>query len=441
VETTLPELLPEQPPETQRRHLPGKFAAGLAVAAVLFGGVNTEAAAKGGPPEAAPISQPITETLPEETTEFMPHLELGGEDDRVIMNDNEEEAHKILSMARDMGFSRWRMMIHPDKLEKLGMGPHERAVDRIVKHGMQPNVVITCEGKEWTKESFYKYVSSITNQLRDKVHVYAICNEPNYPGWLIVMADKTPAETYAQLFVTGQNAIKKRDKGAIVEFGEFSSKPLKVTIKKDGVNTRKGITMTMFMHDTIKAVNKIVGGPAPIDRIAVHPYQLTSSPFRPSPVSGEQGMGSMGDIEDAIDEEYEAGSIRTPNGGRPLTEVTESGYHAPTRGEDEDPDLPDRMKLRYIQEPLRSRYYRRLINIGCNDKKMAVLYSYDFDTPSVLWPGWWNSPFLDLEDKILPPAVIVQKFGRNHPKCIKQSPVSLAAPTLVAGQVYQPLNG
>ena len=340
-----------------------------------------------------------------------PHLEIWSEDDSAVMSMDVARADRVLSMATAMGATIERLQVHPPDVQRNDFSREDFAVNEMIKNGLEPSLVITCENVNWTTASYYKHVKRVARHFVGRVTDFATCNEPDYgkDTWLRHLPHRSKAQSANILYNVGRRAITQVIPGAVMNYGEATS---------EGRST-----ITKFFHDSVACPPKRKACPAVVmDYVSIHPYTLTSPPNKPSRIAGEQGMSALGKIEQQVHKEYVAGRIRTPDGQEPKLRITEIGWWQATRNEKQNPDLPPKLRRRFIGPQQRALYTHETLDMSCSDPRVTGLNFYGFETPEQAWGGWWNTPFIDAEGKPVPAYRTVKYFARNHPECVQTDP-------------------
>lgn len=226
-----------------------------------------------------------------------PALTFGFQDDGRLRDQQDWGA---LDQGHAIGGRALRLIISRDKLARTAGGgynfsTYDNVVNQARARGIQPQLVLdNRRGSGMGNPGQYaRFVGLAANHFKGRVGRYSLINEPDL---------RMAPEKYRQLYVRGQQAVARADRGAQVLFGEFSP------------------------HDPIGYAQKVLAkGGLQASGFAWHPYQVTdpAAPSASEVAHGTMGgIGRLGKLMAGIGDL----NLKTRTGATPGAYLTEFGY-------------------------------------------------------------------------------------------------------------------
>lgn len=164
---------------------------------------------------------------------------------------------------------------------------------------------------------FGAFARTVAAHFKGRVDRYSIWNEPNLSAWL--SPSKSAPSLYRGLYSAGYKAIKTVDPKAKVLFGELAP-------NKDG----RTIAPLQFLRAATcsKANYKAARKCAPLqaDGLAIHPYQLTKAPHKPTGRADDAPISQLKRLTKALDKLAMRRALATPRKRGLDLYLTEFGY-------------------------------------------------------------------------------------------------------------------
>lgn len=346
------------------------------------------------------------------------HIVLGGADDGAVKNNYLERRESVIAAGTELGMRKWRMIVYPNEFlndrslnqDPAGIKMYEDGVNAILAAGMEPHLTLACNQKQWqSAEQFADYTVEVMKYFGDRVSSYSICNEPNYQhneaGGLLPLKGKTVEQSYRLFDQAAYTALKAEAK--------TQDRAVQVLSFELGAGL-KGIDFIKNVLAYCPDVKRIDCS-FQTDGIAVHLYQFTSSPRKPSPKGGLE-IGSLSSFENIVTQAYLDGNLKlpdgTPEGLRPLTHVTEFGYMRDARGRHAKYNLSERTRRIFA---------RRALAEVCKDPYVASFYWYQMVKSPDFWPGTWETGLLDENMQPTSEYRALQRYIESRPDCFRST--------------------
>lgn len=266
-------------------------------------------------------------------------LELGVQDDAVLLHRSYGDSALALERAERMGADRIRVNVswsgsmpaeqaraarQPDAVA-WDFWPVERLLAEAAARGIRLQVSLVGPAPRWatgngrvgyrepSAGAYGEFAAAVATRFAGRIDRYSVWNEPNWHR-LLAPARKAPA-LYRSLYRRGYAAITAADPGAQVLFGEFMP----------GANRIHSTPVLKFLRRVLCARC----APMRADGVALHPYNFARRPRAArSPNRDVVEMGSLSRLTRALDRAR--GRLRPRGGGRMPVYLTEFGYF--TRG-------------------------------------------------------------------------------------------------------------
>lgn len=274
-----------------------------------------------------------------------PGLELGVQDDSVLLHRSYSDSALALDRAKEMGADRirvnlawWQAM--PVEQARTKSRPQtvdwnfsalERLYADATARGLKLQVTLTGMAPAWASGNrkvsytrpdarrFAEFASAAATAFAGRIDRWSIWNEPNWHR-LLQPTKRAPA-LYRALYRSGYAAIKAADPGAAVLIGEMMP----------GANRTKSTPVLKFLRrvtcsrSDYRAARRCSGLRA--DGFALHPYNFARRPGQAVNANRDiVEMGSLSRLTRALDKLRRRGALRTPGNGRMPLYLTEFGY-------------------------------------------------------------------------------------------------------------------
>lgn len=332
---------------------------------------------------------------------------LSFEDDRATIYNDQGRAGAVHLLGRAMGATQQRFVIYPYRFKQSDFrtARYDRALAMAKACNYDIQLTLSCDKTNWTPRKFRLYVGSVTRRYAGIVDRVAICNEPNYPGWLRPMKGKSLPETYRQLYSIGSKTVKRVDPRIETIFGEFSS-----------------------LHKPLVFMNKVLACPdrprpcKPLyaNYVGYHPYKwfqekLPKLNKKVKPSARVVGIDSLPTVEAAIQRASKKRLLITPTGQPEKLLLTE--FAEPSRGE-------GKMKDRIMYDRHRAELYAKIMNIVCQDEYIVGISFYQLDNSLPLSEGGnqsWNTSMANKWGVLDASYYAIQTAAtRTHAECFKR---------------------
>lgn len=327
----------------------------------------------------------------------VPYFELGVHDDGAILFNRDRQREPVLHRAVELGAIWNRTIVYRQRVKGGNFRLYRRAIRAANRRHIHVQMVIACNGVDWTPTSFGRYVRRVVRQLGRRVHRWSICNEPNQPGWLKAIPGLDLPTTYRLLYRTGYAAIKAVQPGAQsqVLFGEFSSNYYPLDF------LRRVICDSGELTDRCQRVVT--------DCLAYHPYQL-ENPESPSKTPFTVGIGSLDLLVAERNLLYQQGYLSTPVGAPPPLCLTEFGYQSRGRGQMEERNLPDEIR--------KERWWQAL-TLACQSPDIQQLIIYQMVPNSLHRSTRWDTSIMSRSGKPDKTYFGIRRWRYAHPECMR----------------------
>jgi hypothetical protein len=205
------------------------------------------------------------------------------------------------------------------------------------------------------------FVRTVAAHFKGRVDRYAIWNEPNLSAWLA--PSSTSPKQYRSLYKAAYSAVKTVDPHAKVLFGELAP-------------NRDGRTIAPLKF--IKAAAP-KGAKLKSDGLALHPYQLTSSPKQLAGGPDDVPISQLPRLTKALDQLARQKALATPKGKGLDLYLTEFGYlSAGNRG---------------LAQSVRASWLRDAYDIARRNPRVKQMLQYQLVDPPAA--ELWHSAIID----------------------------------------------
>jgi hypothetical protein len=275
----------------------------------------------------------------------VPNLELGVQDDPVLLDQRYGDSALALDRAAAMGADRVRVNVvwahvMPVRQARAKRAPRqvrwdfsqlERLYAGAAARGLRLQVTLTGPAPRWATSDrrigttnpsprhYGRFVRALAQQFAGRVDRYSVWNEPNWHRRL--RPSRTAAGQYRKLYARGHAAIKRVDPAAQVFIGELMP----------GANSRLSTPALAFLR-RMTCVNRSYErarscAPLRADGFAHHPYNFARRPSAARNANRDiVEMGSLSRLTKALDRLAAIGRLRTPSGAKMPVYLTEFGY-------------------------------------------------------------------------------------------------------------------
>lgn len=331
-------------------------------------------------------------------------FEIMSQDDGAVIDNNQGRREAVLYLGRLMGATGWRMTVYLYKFNQLGYKAKVDAGVRAAENcGYDVQMTLACNNAHWEKAKFRHSVRAVAKRYTEEgVHRYAICNEPNYPGWLKRMKGRTLPRTYNELYQIGYREVKKQDEHNKVIWGDLSSshRPL------------------VFMHRALACHRpKDNCKPVKADEIGYHPYLWTKHLKLHNPhtkrTSWRVGIDSLQVVQKQIKFEHKYGRLQTPDGEKPKLSLDEFAQMV---------RAPHRVKRRNIPDRRRGKNYEKIGDYLCRRKNFRRISFYIIDK----MPKWrrkfdvFDSGMVNARGRLDQTFYDIGAWANAHPDCVEK---------------------
>ena len=317
-------------------------------------------------------------------------MEFAVQDDAAIVGGGDDKRQSALAAAKDLGADWVRINIY----SWHDLSYYDAGIRQTVANGFKVQLTIDCSKKQWSAESYFYHARSVAARYKDAVSRYSICNEPNYPGWLEPIPDKSLAKTYRDLYIAGVFGIKSAQQESEVFIGELSS-------KHDPIEFLKG---TLCLENGELKCQKMF-----TDGVAYHPYQQTIAPTKDSP-KGQVGIGSLDELNKALTQAYEKGALASFEDKKPNIYLTEFGYQSRAREKTARLNLPPAIRAEWLSDSF---------HVACKTPNVKQMLQYQLLASSPYWPGTWDTSIIDHSGQPDAAYYELKRWVSVHPSCIK----------------------
>jgi hypothetical protein len=254
--------------------------------------------------------------------------------------------------------------------ERFDWSFYDPVIAAAVGHGLEPQVTLTGPGPAWATGdgkvgvfrpdpgAFARFARAAVVHYRDRVHRWAIWNEPNWPSWLA--PTHAAPRLYRRLYRAGWSAIKGADPDALVLFGELAP----MGRPEAAIPALRFLRAVTCRDRELEPTRPCA--PLLTDGFAHHPYTLRWPPGYKGPNRDDVTLGSLGRLRHVLRGLAHVHALETPAGAAPELYLTEFGYHANSRT---------------IREPLRSRYSVQAFEMAAREPRVRQLLWYQLLGP------------------------------------------------------------
>ena len=225
---------------------------------------------------------------------------------------------------------------------------------------------------------FAAFVRTVAAHFKGRVDRYSIWNEPNLSAWLSP-STRAP-QLYRSLYSAGYTAIKTVDPKAKVLFGELAPNRDGRTIAP--LKFIRGVTCSKANY---KAARRCA--PLKADGLAIHPYQLTSSPKKVAGGPDDTPISQLSRLTKALDQLARRKALAMPNKRGLDLYLTEFGYLS--------------QGSRKLSHSVRAAYLRDAYAIARRNPRVRQLLQYQLVDPPA--HELWHSALLDRHGRRLAP--------------------------------------
>ena len=317
------------------------------------------------------------------------HMEFALQDDAVFVNEQSMSRDAALQHAQQLGAKRIRVNIlwaraltsGADSKTMPASGPQYdfTKLDALQKaaasHNIKLQLTLTGPAPAWaTKDHqigantpdpalYAGFVRTVAAHFAGRVDRYSIWNEPNLSAWL-APSSQAPA-LYNRLYKAGYAAIKTVSPKAQVLFGELAP-------------TRDGRTIAplKFLREATKSKLKS-------DGLALHPYQLTSSPAKLAGGPDDAPISQLPRLVSQLDALAKTKHLVNAKGKGLDLYLTEFGYLSAGN--------------RALAQSVRASYLRTAYQLAAKNPRVREILQYQLvDPPSA---ELWHSAILGHDGK------------------------------------------
>jgi hypothetical protein len=317
-------------------------------------------------------------------------IEFALQDDAVFVEQNWMTRDKALEHAQQLGTKRirvnllWARMLTSGADAKTppaaGAQYDFTKIDELQRaaqaKGIKLQLTLTGPAPAWaTKDhktgpnqpdpvKFAAFARTVAAHFAGRIDRYSIWNEPNLSAWLA--PSKQAPQLYANLYKSGYTAIKTVDPKAQVLLGELAP-------------TRDGRTIAPLQFLTAATAKTKLKS----DGLALHPYQLTSSPATLAGGPLDAPISQLKRLTKLLDQLAKHHRLATPKGKALDLYLTEFGYLS--KGN------------RALSQKVRASYLRTAYEIARRNPRVRQILQYQLvDGPE---DGIWNSAILTNDGK------------------------------------------
>lgn len=320
-----------------------------------------------------------------------PALELGVQDDPVLLTRSYGDAGLALARAADMGASRLRVnLVWAHAMSQQAAAAPRRPADLTwdfsnlerlhadaARHGLELQVTLTGPAPRWATgnrkighrrpraSEFAEFAGAAATAFAGRIDRWSVWNEPNW-NRLLTPKRKAPG-IYRSLFRHGAAAIRAADPRASVLIGELMP----------GRNSQHSTPALEFLRRV--ACGRC--GRLVADGFALHPYFFAGPPRKARAADRDiVEIGSLGRLTRALDKLRLRRRLVTPSGRKMPVYLTEFGYF--TKG-------PVR-----VTRAKHARWMRQAWRIAERNRRVKQLLQYQLVDP---WPRdvRWRTAVLD----------------------------------------------
>ena len=272
-------------------------------------------------------------------------LELGVQDDAVLLDRHYGDTYVALDRSVEMGAERVRVNIEwwesmPSGQARTKRAPEvvqwdfsrlERLYADAAARGLRLQVTLTGPAPRWatgdkrigstspSPKHFGRFVRAAVTQFAGRIDRWSVWNEPNWHRRLRP-SRKAPAR-YRKLYLKAYKAIKKVDPAADVLIGELMP-GANSRLSTPALEFLRGVTCVNRRYRRKRSCPRLLA-----DGFAHHPYNFARRPKAArSPEREVVEMGALSRLTGALDRLSRAGRLRTPAGTPMPLYLTEFGY-------------------------------------------------------------------------------------------------------------------
>ena len=254
-----------------------------------------------------------------------PALELGVQDDPVLLHRSYGDADLALQRVQEMNASRIRVNLVWARAETspglYDFSALERLYQDASARGLKLQVTLSGPAPAWATANgeegythpsasrYAQFASAAATAFAGRIDRWSIWNEPNW-NRLLQPTRKAP-RVYRSLFRHGSAAIRAADPQAAVLIGEMMP----------GRNTTRSKPVLEFLRKVAR------GGGLVADGFALHPYYFAAHPAKARARDRDiVEIGSLSRLTKQLDRLRSRGALVTPSGRRMPVYLTEFGY-------------------------------------------------------------------------------------------------------------------
>ena len=272
-------------------------------------------------------------------------LELGVQDDAVVLDRHYGDAGLALDRAADLGAERVRVNLiwsrsMPLSQAKARLPPEvvawdfsslERLYQDATARGLRLQVTLSGSAPRWATgnrklgvvrpkpHAFARFARAVADRFVGRIDRYSIWNEPNWHSRLKPV--RSAPAIYRSLYAKAYDAIKLVDPTAQVLFGELMP----------GANSRQSTPALEFLRAVAcvdRGYRRKRSCPSLLaDGFALHPYNFARRPSKARNANRDiVEMGSLSRLTGALDRLARVKRLRTPSGAPMPVFLTEFGY-------------------------------------------------------------------------------------------------------------------
>jgi len=314
-------------------------------------------------------------------------MEFALQDDAVFVDQRWMAREQALEHAEELGTKRirvnllWARMLTSDASHRTAPanGPvyDFSRVDELqaaaAKHGIKLQLTVSGPAPAWAtadkKVGAYKpdpvkyaaFVRTVAAHFKGRVDRYAIWNEPNLSAWLAPTS--TSPKQYRSLYKRAYTVIKTVDPKSKVFFGELAP-------NRDG----RTIAPVAFIRAAAPKNARLKS-----DGLALHPYQLTSSPKRLAGGPDDAPISQLPRIIKVLEQLAKQKGLSTTKGKGLNLYLTEFGYlSAGNRG---------------LAQSVRASWLRDAYDIARRNPRVKQILQYQLVDPPAA--ELWHSAIID----------------------------------------------
>jgi hypothetical protein len=334
------------------------------------------------------------------------HLELCVADEKAVYHDTEAQVEKVVSDAKAMGATCWRVMLKLKYLHENGWSRFDLMQKALDQNGLKTNITLNMNGAGQSDAEIAQDVTEVvTHYPKGTITDLAYGNEPNITG--IDPCDYRRQYDIAEQAVHDLDPNIKMVNGTVTAYGG----PL------------------YYLQREMECPSTY-GGPLYADAIGINPYQFIGPPTDPSPPDNSFGVGSLGAYSSWLAAQYLAGRVQTRQGLEPKIVAQEFAYWQDTRGKKNDPNVSYAHRQRYLDPQIAADYYQQALGQFCAYPDVGRVTLYELQAQEMTAPTDWESGQEDQNGQPLPSYFAIQDYKQNHLECFVNDSMWLSHPLL-----------